>query len=77
MQEKLKKIFAEVLNIPINKVTDNLKYGSLPEWSSITHMALIAALDLKFDIMIDTEDVIDMSSFKKAKEILAKYGVQI
>lgn len=38
-------------------------------------MALIAALEDEFDIMIDTDDVIDMSSFAKAREILAKHGV--
>ncbi len=38
-------------------------------------MALVAAIDDKFDIMLDTDDVIDMSSFGKAREILTKYGV--
>jgi hypothetical protein len=27
--------------------------------------------------MLPTEDVIDMSSFSKAKEILAKYGIAV
>ncbi len=38
-------------------------------------MALVAALDDAFSIMLDTDDVIDMSSYKKAKEILSKYGI--
>jgi hypothetical protein len=39
-------------------------------------MALVAALDETFDIMLDTDDVIDMSSYGKAREILTKYGIQ-
>lgn len=76
MENKLRKIFAETLNISEEQVTDGLEYNSIPEWDSISHMALIATLDDEFNIMMETEDVIDLSSFSKAKEILSKYGVQ-
>ncbi|MBW7475057.1 acyl carrier protein [Paenibacillus oenotherae] len=76
MENKLRKIFAETLNISEEQVTDGLEYNSIPEWDSISHMALIATLDDEFNIMMETEDVIDLSSFAKAKEILSKYGVQ-
>ncbi len=75
MEEKLKAIFADSLEIPQERVTYDLEYNTLPEWDSISHMALIAAIEDHFDIMLDTEDVIDMSSFGKAKEIVARYGV--
>lgn len=76
MENKLRKIFAETLNISEEQVTDGLEYNSIPEWDSISHMALISTLDDEFNIMMETEDVIDLSSFGKAKEILTKYGVQ-
>ncbi|GAA4718816.1 acyl carrier protein [Brevibacillus fulvus] len=76
MEEKLRNIFATALDIPAEKVVDDLEFNSIPEWDSIGHLALIAALDEAFGIMMETEDVIDLSSFKKAKEILAKYGVE-
>jgi acyl carrier protein len=38
-------------------------------------MALVAALEEAFDIMLDTDDIIGMSSVAVAKEILAKYGI--
>jgi acyl carrier protein len=75
-EQKLRTIFAEVLGIPEEQVVDDLQYNSIPEWDSIAHMALVAAIDEAFDIMMDTDDVIDMSSFAKAKEILQKYGVE-
>ncbi|MDG0811877.1 acyl carrier protein [Cohnella rhizosphaerae] len=75
-EQKLRHIFAEVLEIPESQISDELTYNSIPQWDSISHMALIAAIDDGFDTMIDTDDVIDMSSFGKAKEILAKYGVE-
>lgn len=75
-EQKLREIFAESLGVAEEQVTDDLQYNSIEEWDSIAHMALIAAIDDGFDIMMDTDDVIDMSSFAKAKEILTKYGVE-
>lgn len=54
----------------------SLKYQAIPAWDSVGHMNLIASLEEKFDIMMDTEDIIDFSSYEKGKEILEKYGVK-
>ena len=55
----------------------NLKYQDITAWDSVGHMSLIAELEDAFDIMMDTDDIIDFSSYEKGKEILAKeeYGV--
>lgn len=75
-EQKLRTIFAESLGIEEAKITEDLTYNSIPEWDSIAHMALISEIDDQFDTMLDTEDVLEMSTFAKAKEILAKYDVQ-
>ncbi len=75
--QQLKKVFAEGLGINEDAVTDDLTYQSIKQWDSIGHMAMIAAIESAFDIMMDTNDIIDMSSFAKAKEIIRKYGIDI
>ena len=45
-------------------------------WDSVGHMTLIAALEDTFDIMMETDDIVDFSSFEKGKEILEKYGIK-
>jgi len=72
----LKKCFIEILRIEPSLLNDDFSYGA-DGWDSVAHMALIAEIESEFDIMIDTEDVIAMSSFRIAKEILAKYGVNL
>ena len=74
--EKLKKAFNETLNIPISNINDDLEYGA-EGWDSIAHMALIASIEEVLDIMIETDDVINMSSFAKAKDIVKKYGIDL
>lgn len=74
--ETLRQVFASALDLKPEMVTEELAYNSIPEWDSIGHMALIALLEDKFGIMLDTNDIIDMSSVKRAKEILSKHGVE-
>ena len=73
--EKLRATFAEALDLPLQSITDDLTYNTIRQWDSIAHMALVAAIEQSFDILLETDDLIDMSSFLKAKEIVAKYGV--
>lgn len=54
-----------------------LAYQSVPAWDSVGHMQLIAELEEAFNIMFDTEDIIDFSSYEKGKGLLAKYQVII
>ncbi|MGD0207770.1 MAG: acyl carrier protein [Verrucomicrobiota bacterium] len=72
--EKLRQAFAEGLGADPAQITDALAYGN-PGWDSVAHMAVVAAIERAFDIMMETEDVIGMSSFSKAKDIVSKYGV--
>ena len=38
---------------------------------------MVAAIEDAFDIMMDTDDIIDFSSFEKGKEILEKnYNIE-
>lgn len=75
MSKTIRHVFSETLGIEIEKVSDDLEYNSIKEWDSVAHMGLIAALEDAYDIMIETDDVIDMSSVGKAREILEKYGI--
>ena len=55
---------------------DELLYNTIPEWDSIGHMELIAKIEEAFDILLETDDIIDLSSYKKGIELLEKYGVK-
>jgi len=73
----LKNAFVEVIGVDPASNFNELLYGSTVGWDSVAHMALVAAIEGSFDIMLPTDDVIDMSSFAKAKEIVAKHGVTL
>jgi acyl carrier protein len=74
--ETYTKIFTETFNVSAEDV-GKLEYQAIQEWDSVGHMGLIAALEDTFEIMLDTDDIIDFSSYEKGKEILAKYNVTL
>ena len=74
---KYKKAFKDSLSIKDNLINDKLEYESVPEWDSIGHMSLMSSIEQAFKISINTDDVVDFSSFKKGKLILKKYKVKI
>lgn len=75
--EKYTKVFVETFEVD-EETAKKLKYQDIDAWDSVGHMGLISALEDAFDIMMDTDDIIDFNSFEKGKEILAKeeYGVE-
>lgn len=73
--EKYNNVFCETLQIEANKLA-GLNYQGTELWDSVGHMTLVAALEDAFDIMMETDDIIDLSSYEKGIEILKdKYDV--
>lgn len=74
-KQKYQDIFIKSLSIDGKQFNENLKYNEIPEWDSIGHMTLISGLEEGFSISVETDDVVDFSSFKKGIEILKKHKV--
>jgi len=75
--QKYKSIFIEALSINQSSFNENIKYNEVPEWDSIGHMTLMSGLEEGFNISMETDDIVDFSSYKKGVEILKKYKVKI
>jgi len=74
-REKYIQAFVDVFGITEEDAV-TAKYQEEKNWDSIGHMSLISTLEDSFDIMMDTADIIDFSSFEKGMEILKKYDVE-
>lgn len=75
-KKKYTQAFAEVLEMKEDEV-QGLEYQAIPQWDSVGHMSLVAAIEDVFHIMMDTDDIIDFNSYEKGIEILRKYDVEI
>jgi acyl carrier protein len=74
---RLNRCFTEALGIPAADVIDSLAYNSIKQWDSVAHMALVAALEREFDLMLDTDEIIGLSSVAAAKQLLERKGVTL
>ena len=72
-EDKVFKVFSSVLQLSVEDTRENLEYNVTKGWNSIGHMTIISGLEEAFDCMLDTDDVLDMSSFQKAIGIMEKY----
>lgn len=74
--EKYNNAFMEAFQITEDKLP-GLKYQKTELWDSVGHMTLVANLEDAFDIMMETDDIIDLNSYETGKEILTKnYSVE-
>ena len=76
-KEKYKKTFIEALSIDKDKFQETIKYNDIDEWDSIGHMTLMSALEETFNVSIETDDIIDFSSYNEGIKILKKYKIEI
>ncbi len=74
---KFNEIFATALAVPAEQITDELEYQGIPEWDSMSHMILMTELESAYAITIETQDMLDMTSVPKVKELLAKYNISV
>ncbi len=74
--EKYTNAFTSTFDIKPEETAD-LKYQGIEAWDSVGHMGLVAAIEDAFGIMLEADDIVDLSSFEKGKEILKKYNVEM
>ena len=75
-KEKYRDIFIQSLSIDEKKFNEKIKYNEISEWDSIGHMTLMSGLEEEFKITLETDDIVDFSSYKKGKELLTeKYKI--
>lgn len=73
--QKYNNAFMEVFGAKAEDLNDNYGKDTIEEWDSVHQLSLIAQMEDAFDIMFDPEDIMDMTSYAKGKELLSKYDI--
>ena len=75
--EKYKSLLAEVFDTDVANVKEDFSKETVVNWDSIHQLNIIAVLEETFDVMLDPEDIVELTSYEKGIEILKKYDVEI
>ena len=75
--EKYNHAFVEVFGVKAEDLNDEFGKDTVGEWDSVHQLSLVAQMEDSFDILFDPEDIMEMTSYAKGKELLAKYEVAL
>ena len=77
LTQKLADCFRQALALPADAPVETLAYQDHPSWDSVAHMRLVAALETAFDLMLETDEILDLSSYDKAITLLARHDINL
>ncbi len=75
--KKYNKIFTSVFNVNETDLNGDFSITSVDNWDSITQLTLVSELEDEFDIMLDTEDILEFQSYEEGKKIVKKYDIDL
>ena len=64
MENRIKKVISEVLDIDVNSINDDTSPETVESWDSLKQMNLIVALEEEFNIEFSDEDLENLLNFK-------------
>ena len=72
MNDQVVSLIAEVLRVPVEKVTPELSIGDIPEWSSMAQMGIISTLESRLGVEIPIEDLFDLTDVQSLIDEVGK-----
>jgi acyl carrier protein len=76
LDEVIQGAFVSAFNLPPEQFSDALEPQDVTVWDSLGHLKLVAALQEKLGIEFEIDEIMQMESAGKIKEILGKRGIQ-
>lgn len=64
LTQHIQEALVEALQIPAERIHDELAMGVIPEWDSIAHVNLIFALETRLGIRIPVEQIPELISYQ-------------
>jgi acyl carrier protein len=62
IESRVKEIIARVLNVSLDRVTNDLSSGDIPEWDSVGNLAIISTIEQEMEVEFPLEDLFDLTS---------------
>ena len=74
--EKLNQIFCEVYSVEETALNEDFVNTNVETWDSIHQLSMVASIEEAFDLMMDAEDILEMTSYVNVKNLLtSKYEI--
>jgi len=77
MSEKLYKIIAKVMSVPLSEINDKSGPENIESWDSFNGLVLIDELEENYDIKFSIQEVTDVRTIADIKHHLKNHGVNL
>ena len=74
VRPEIKGLFANVFKYD-GDVSLATSRRDVPKWDSLQHVALVAAIEQQFDILLSMDEMVEIRSVKDICNILERHGV--
>jgi acyl carrier protein len=72
LTSQLRTFLATQFGVSESDINNDLTFGDLPQWDSLGHMSLMAAIEEKFGVEVNADAIADLVNFKAIQEFLTK-----
>lgn len=72
MNEQLRKIMAEVLELDPNAINEDTSVDNQPKWDSLRHMSLIFAVEEGFGVRFEDDQLPELTSVAAFERALVR-----
>ena len=69
---KLKQVVSDILEVDIDDINENSSPDNIEKWDSLSHIKLVMAIEVEFNVKLTPDDMMDMLSVKLIKMILTE-----
>jgi acyl carrier protein len=76
LNTRLQLIFREILKLPDIEITPATSPADIPEWGSLNHVRLIAAIEKEMQVRFTLDELMEMNSVGEILGILEKKNLQ-
>ena len=75
MTDRVANVFADVLGISAEGITDETSPENTPQWDSMAAMTLAVAIEDEFDLRLSTAEITSMRNVGIVRKVLKTKGV--
>jgi len=75
VRERLRSVFVTAFELSPDDDVENLRHRDHPRWDSIGHLSLVVAIEDEFEVELDSNQLIGISTFDAALATLRELGV--
>lgn len=77
MDKKLQGLLADVFGVRESEITPETTKGDVESWDSLKQMDLVMSLERAYDLTLDIQDIVAMTSVAAIAQVLRDKGVRL